>query len=154
MLGALVPNGAGSEFNKGNFPAGDAAAYGAVVDLPQLVNTHRGNVMASQDLQQQPVVEVERQAAEEVHGRVRRAFGKVLKAARTSSGMSQQTLADGAGADRSYLSMLERGLQQPSLAMLLRIAKALSTQPEKLVSATLQLLEEDPSSVCPRQHAG
>jgi transcriptional regulator with XRE-family HTH domain len=88
-------------------------------------------------------VQGRRQASEELHGRVCRAFGKVLKTVRTRSGMSQQTLAIGAGADRSYLSMLERGLQQPTLAMLLRIAKALSTPPELLVSATVERLEKD-----------
>jgi transcriptional regulator with XRE-family HTH domain len=86
-----------------------------------------------------------RQASNEAHGRVCRAFGRVLKAARTRSGMSQQTLAEGAGADRSYLSMLERGLQQPTLAMLLRLARALRMQPELLVTATVERLERDRS---------
>jgi transcriptional regulator with XRE-family HTH domain len=82
-----------------------------------------------------------RQVSDELHARVCRAFGTVLKAARTRSGMSQQTLAGGAGADRSYLSMLERGLQQPTLAMLLRIAKALDTPPAQLVTATVEQLQ-------------
>jgi transcriptional regulator with XRE-family HTH domain len=98
--------------------------------------------MSGQDSQR---VSPRRQASDEVHSRVCRAFGRVLRAARTRTGMSQQTLAEGAGADRSYLSMLERGLQQPTLAMLLRIAKALSTQPEQLVTATLERLEKDKS---------
>lgn len=84
-----------------------------------------------------------RQGGNEAQKRVCRAFGKVLKEARTKSGMSQQTLAEGAGADRSYLSMLERGLQQPTLTMLLRIAKALSTQPEQLITDTVERLQKD-----------
>jgi transcriptional regulator with XRE-family HTH domain len=100
--------------------------------------------MSEQSIQKiSPKTVVRRQAADEVHGRVCRAFGSVLKAARTRTGMSQQTLAEGAGADRSYLSMLERGLQQPTLAMLLRIAKALHTHPEKLVTDTLAQLEHE-----------
>ena len=106
-----------------------------------LVYITQGSVMSGQTSQHVPGKR--RQGGDEVHGRVCRAFGKVLKAARTQSGMSQQTLAEGAGADRSYLSMLERGLQQPTLAMLLRIAKALSTQPEQLVIATVERLEKD-----------
>jgi len=109
--------------------------------------------MSSQDNEQVPFLEAPpveeqdpRQAIDEAQDRVRRAFGKVLKAARTSRSMSQQSLADSAGADRSYLSMLERGLQQPTLAMLLRIAKALSTDPEKLVTATIERLEADNAS--------
>jgi len=95
--------------------------------------------MSGQDSQRVPGRR--RQVSDELHGRVCRAFGKVLRAARNRSGMSQQTLAEGAGADRSYLSMLERGLQQPTLAMLLRLAKALSTRPELLVTATVERLE-------------
>lgn len=97
--------------------------------------------MSGQDSQRVPAQR--RKGGDEVHGRVCKAFGKVLKAARIKCGMTQQNLAEGAGADRSYLSMLERGLQQPTLAMLLRIAKALRTQPEQLVTATVERLEKD-----------
>lgn len=89
-----------------------------------------------------PVTEADmrRKAADEVHGQVCKAFGAVLKAARAKTGMSQQKLADNAGADRSYLSMLERGLQQPTLAMMLRISMALGAPPEELVIATVALM--------------
>jgi ribosome-binding protein aMBF1 (putative translation factor) len=107
-----------------------------------LVNTHKESVRVSGQNSQR-VPRQPRQAGDQVHSRVCRAFGKVLRAARTKSGMSQQTLANGAGADRSYLSMLERGLQQPTLTMLFRIAKALSTQPEQLITATVERLEKD-----------
>ena len=108
--------------------------------------------MSNQDtMQAAPAEEEPQQAGDPMHGRVRRAFGQVLKAARTSRGMSQQNLADSASADRSYLSMLERGLQQPTLAMLLRIAGALSTEPEKLVTATLEGLAAEDAAASPPQ---
>lgn len=98
--------------------------------------------MSGQDSQRVPGRR--RQSGADAHKKqVCRAFGKVLKAARARSGMSQQTLANGADADRSYLSMLERGLQQPTLTMLLRIARALRTQPEQLITATVERLEKD-----------
>jgi transcriptional regulator with XRE-family HTH domain len=108
--------------------------------------------MSSQDIEQVPFLEATpaeedaRQENDEAQTRVRRAFGKVLKAARTHCGISQQTLADNAGADRSYLSMLERGLQQPTLAMLLKIAKALNLDPEKMVTATLERIQAEDAS--------
>jgi transcriptional regulator with XRE-family HTH domain len=108
--------------------------------------------MSTEDtMQAAPAEEEPQQTRDPLHGRVRRAFGKVLKAARTARGMSQQQLANSAGADRSYLSMLERGLQQPTLAMLLRISKALDTEPEKLVTATLELLEAEDASASSAQ---
>lgn len=115
--------------------------------------------MSSQDIEQVPVLEAEvppvegepEQPTDEAQARVRRAFGKVLKAARTHRGLSQQKLADSADADRSYLSMLERGLQQPTLAMLLKIAKALDTEPEKMVTSTIERLQVEDDSASTEQ---
>jgi transcriptional regulator with XRE-family HTH domain len=90
--------------------------------------------MSDQSVQKISPQSEQRRQTEVLHADVCRAFGSVLKAARTRSGLSQQKLAEGAGADRSYLSMLERGLQQPTLTMLLRIAAALRLRPEQLVT--------------------
>lgn len=38
--------------------------------------------------------------------------------------------------DRTYISMLERGIHQPSLTVIFRVAEALSVSPGEIVEAT------------------
>ncbi len=73
------------------------------------------------------------------------AFGHVLRAAREAAGLSQQTLALRAEIDRTYPSLLERGLRSPSLGTLLNLAPVLGVAPEALVKRTeAQLLASGP----------
>ena len=55
---------------------------------------------------------------------------------RKLKGMTQEQLAVAADMERSYVSDLERGTRNPSVAALGRIAKALSIQPHLLLLAT------------------
>jgi len=64
------------------------------------------------------------------------AFGHVLRAAREAAGLSQQTLALRAESDRTYPSLLERGLRSPSLGTLMNLAPVLGVPPEALVKRT------------------
>lgn len=48
-----------------------------------------------------------------------------IRAARIASGLSQEALALASDVDRTYVSQLERGLANPSLLILSRIALAL-----------------------------
>ncbi len=64
------------------------------------------------------------------------AFGHVLRAAREAAGLSQQTLALRAEIDRTYPSLLERGLRSPSLGTLMNLAPVLGVAPEALVKRT------------------
>jgi transcriptional regulator with XRE-family HTH domain len=64
------------------------------------------------------------------------AFGAVLRDCRQKAGISQEALADSAEVDRTYVSLLERGLRQPTLETLFRLARALSVSPATLVSRT------------------
>jgi len=57
------------------------------------------------------------------------AFGHVLRAKRKELGFSQESLALEAGIDRNFVSLLERGLNQPSLTTIFKIAKALQVDP-------------------------
>lgn len=59
-------------------------------------------------------------------------LGNSIKLRRLSLGLSQEALADKCGFDRTYISMLERGLRNPSFLNLLRIAKGLETSVAKL----------------------
>lgn len=61
-------------------------------------------------------------------------FGKVLKKFRTQKGLSQEQLALDADLDRTFISLLERGLRQPSLNTLLQISNALDTKASEIVA--------------------
>lgn len=52
-------------------------------------------------------------------------FGLAVRIARQSKGWSQERLAQESGLDRTYISGLERGRRNPSLATQQRIAVAL-----------------------------
>ena len=60
---------------------------------------------------------------------------KVLHRFRGLTGMSQQQLADAVGVSKGFISALEGGRSVPNLDMLVRLAEALETRPEKLVEA-------------------
>jgi transcriptional regulator with XRE-family HTH domain len=61
------------------------------------------------------------------------AIGGVLRAKREKLGMSQEDVAERAGVDRTYVSILERGLKSPTLETLEKICSALGTLPERVI---------------------
>jgi len=72
---------------------------------------------------------------------VAKAFGNVLRTARKDRGLSQEELGLDADLDRTYTSLLERGLRTPSLALLFALANVLRIPPSQLVSDTLDYLQ-------------
>lgn len=60
-------------------------------------------------------------------------LGRNVREWRLKRGMTQEQLALDAGMKRSYLSELERGLRNPTVRALTRLAEALSIQPELLL---------------------
>ncbi|KOR90156.1 helix-turn-helix domain-containing protein [Paenibacillus solani] len=60
-------------------------------------------------------------------------FGQVLKNIRKEQKVSQEELAFRSNLDRTYISMLERGIHQPTLNSLLAIAAALDMKAAELV---------------------
>lgn len=71
-------------------------------------------------------------------GHLESVFGNVLRSLRVKRGLSQETLAFESGLDRTFISMLERGLRLPSLATLLVVAKPLGLSASEL----LKIVEE------------
>ena len=61
------------------------------------------------------------------------AFGQVLREFRNEAGISQEKLAMECDLDRTYISILERGLRQPSLKTIFVLAKALNVDPSKII---------------------
>jgi transcriptional regulator with XRE-family HTH domain len=60
-------------------------------------------------------------------------FGKVLRQQRHSVRISQEALALTADVDRTFVSQIERGVRQPTLTTLWKLAKALKVKPSTLV---------------------
>lgn len=53
------------------------------------------------------------------------AFGRNIARIRTQKGLSQDALAEKADLDRTYVSGIERGVRNPGIKTVLRIARAL-----------------------------
>jgi methanogenic corrinoid protein MtbC1/DNA-binding XRE family transcriptional regulator len=60
-------------------------------------------------------------------------LGRRIQELRSARGWTQQQLAEAAQLDRTYISGLERGKQNPTLGALLRLARSLGTPVEQLV---------------------
>lgn len=75
--------------------------------------------------------------------KVAMAFGEVMRQTRTSRRISQQALALESGLDRTYVSLLERGHRQPTLAALILLANTLDTDPALLVKKAKARLDSN-----------
>lgn len=63
-------------------------------------------------------------------------FGDIVRRRRQKAGMSQEALAAEAACHPTYISLVERGLRNPSLDTMLRLAKGLDCPAWKLVRET------------------
>ncbi|HGO6129236.1 helix-turn-helix domain-containing protein [Burkholderia cepacia] len=63
------------------------------------------------------------------------AFAATLRKLRNERGMSQYTLAKVTDLDRTYISLLERGLRSPSLDTMLALAKGLNVSLVEMAAA-------------------
>jgi ribosome-binding protein aMBF1 (putative translation factor) len=72
--------------------------------------------------------------------KVAMAFGRVLREARRQKGLSQEQLAGDAEFDRTYPSLLERGLRTPTLTVLFQLADVLGVSAATLVTRTQEEL--------------
>jgi transcriptional regulator with XRE-family HTH domain len=61
-------------------------------------------------------------------------LGRNIRACREARGLTQEQLALDAGMKRSYVSELERGLRNPTVRALGRIALALNVEPGRLLN--------------------
>jgi len=61
-------------------------------------------------------------------------FGQVLREQRNTKGLSQEELALAADVDRTFVSQMERGIRQPTITTLMKLAEALGVQAAVLVA--------------------
>jgi transcriptional regulator with XRE-family HTH domain len=67
-----------------------------------------------------------------------RAFGEVLRQQREQKRLSQEALGANCESDRTFVSMLERGLVSPTLRTIVKLSKGLSVTPSELIRRTEQ----------------
>ncbi len=63
---------------------------------------------------------------------IKKEFGKHLKKIRLEQGLTQEQLADKAGMHFTYVGQIERGIRNPSLVNLQKLAKALNVNSKEL----------------------
>lgn len=68
-----------------------------------------------------------------VYSEIPHHFGVALQKARQEAGLSQEALAELAGLDRSYISLLEQGKRQPSIRVLFQISDAMGVAPASFI---------------------
>lgn len=64
------------------------------------------------------------------------AFGKAVRTTRVEQGIAQEELASLAGVERSHMGKIERGEHMPTLALILKVARALKMSAAELMAAT------------------
>jgi transcriptional regulator with XRE-family HTH domain len=73
-------------------------------------------------------------AGSSIRGRKReRTFGRVLREIRTERGLSQEQLGFDSGYHRTYISFLERGMKNPTLATVFDLAETLDVPAWEIV---------------------
>ena len=69
-------------------------------------------------------------------------FGKVLRRLRKDKGLSQEALGLNAGLQRNFVSLIELGRNQPTLATVFKLADALEVRPSFLIRLTEEYLDQ------------
>ena len=71
-----------------------------------------------------------------------RAFGDTVRSMRKEIGLSQEAFADSCGLDRTYVSLIERGIRNPTIKTVWTVAKGLGKRPSELLVRVEQELGE------------
>lgn len=71
------------------------------------------------------------------------AFGKVLRQKRKEAGLTQEQLGLDANVQRNFVSLIERGVNQPTITVVFKLAHALKCQPSQLVAEVEEMLAQD-----------
>lgn len=71
------------------------------------------------------------------------AFGKVLRQKRKAAGLTQEQLGLDANVQRNFVSLIERGVNQPTITVVFKLAHALGCQPSQLFAEVEEMLAQD-----------
>jgi transcriptional regulator with XRE-family HTH domain len=73
---------------------------------------------------------------------IEKAVGAQLRACRLKKNVSQEQLAFDAGIHRTYVSLIERGVKNPTLGVLFRLCRVLDVPPAKFVKNVQLRMEQ------------
>lgn len=73
--------------------------------------------------------------------KLQQAFGKTIGQLRLEQNISQAKLAERGNFNRTYISDLERGIKQPSLSTIVRLAYAFEMKSSELIEQFEKLFE-------------
>lgn len=62
------------------------------------------------------------------------AFGRVLRRLRMEAGYTQEQLGFEAEVERNFVSLIERGVNQPTIRVIFKLARALNVEPAEMVA--------------------
>jgi transcriptional regulator with XRE-family HTH domain len=79
-----------------------------------------------------------------------KAFGLALREIRRERDVSQEQLGFDAGLDRTYISLIERGVQSPTVRTVVRLADALEVAPSEMIRRMESVLAADRAGRVPR----
>jgi transcriptional regulator with XRE-family HTH domain len=71
------------------------------------------------------------------------AFGEVLRRLRKKVGLTQEQLALQAGVERNFVSLIERGVNQPTIRIIFKLAVVLQVTPSEMLKAVEGLLRRE-----------
>ncbi len=66
---------------------------------------------------------------------LKRIVGRTLARLRRDAGITQEKLAEIAGLERGYISLIERGLRMPTVDTVFRLCRGLESRPSELIRA-------------------
>jgi transcriptional regulator with XRE-family HTH domain len=69
-----------------------------------------------------------------------KAFGLAMREIRKEKGFSQEGMALESGFDRTYISMVERGVKSPTVRALFKLAEFLGVKPSEVLRRTEEVL--------------
>ena len=72
-----------------------------------------------------------------------RIFGQVLRQLRNERKLSQEALAFDSGVDRTFISDMERGVKQPTITTIYRLARALSISVVDMIAAVDKIVSSE-----------
>jgi transcriptional regulator with XRE-family HTH domain len=71
-----------------------------------------------------------------------KAFGRALREIRKSKDISQEQLALDSALDRTYISLIERGINSPSIRVVVKIAAILKVPASRIVRRMEELMKD------------
>ena len=74
--------------------------------------------------------------------KMKRIVGQALARFRRDAGITQEKLAEIAGLERGYISLIERGLRMPTVDTVFRLCRGLDTRPSEMIRAVEVLAEK------------